>query len=331
MPFSCVIYGLGVEINIPLAGMRGLPAASSVDVTMAMGFLPPELGNIPESAWHAYFTSPEFDESGQPTIVVTTLSLASSYYRIRYSDETIVVVDASGSRVWAVWQDPATLEDTATYLLGPILGFLLRLRGVTCLHGSAVAIGGHAIALVGPSGAGKSSTAAAFAKLGYSVLTDDVVALADLGDEFRVQPAYPRVRLWPDSVQSMFGSEDALPQLTPNWEKCYLDLNGPPSMFQSEALPLAAVYFLGDRSTDARRHAITGISPRQALMMLVSDTYATRLLRGGLRADEFELLGRLVESVPLRALAASDDLSRISELCQLIVDDFKQMSAVALG
>jgi dephospho-CoA kinase len=60
----------------------------------------------------------------------------------------------------------------------------MLLRGVVCLHASAVAIGDEAIALLGPAGSGKSTTAAAFAERGYSVLAEDVVTLDDRGDHF---------------------------------------------------------------------------------------------------------------------------------------------------
>ena len=108
--------------------------------------------------------------------------------------------------------------------MGPVIAFTLRLRGVTCLHASCVAVDDRAIALLGRPGAGKSTTAAAFAQLGYSVLSDDVVVLDDRNGQFRVQPGYPRVNLWPDSVHALFGSEDALPPITPTWGKRYLSL-----------------------------------------------------------------------------------------------------------
>src|SRR5215469_301127 len=66
--------------------------------------------------------------------------------------------DQAGAEVRARWAAASTFEDAVTYLLGPVLGFVLRLRGRTCLHASAVAVGGQAIALAGSSGAGKSTT-----------------------------------------------------------------------------------------------------------------------------------------------------------------------------
>jgi ABC-type dipeptide/oligopeptide/nickel transport system ATPase component len=182
-----------------------------------------------------------------------------------------------------------------------------------------------AIALVGPSGSGKSSTAAAFARLGYPVLTDDKVAIMQMNDCFQVEPAYPSVRLWSDSVSSLFGSEDALPRIAPNWDKRFLDLNSPGFQFQSDPLPLAAIYFLGERSSSPGVPHVEAISPRTGLMTVVSDLHVSNLLNRHQRTLEFALLGRLSESVPLRRVTPSSDFARISDLCNAIVADFKRL------
>jgi len=264
------------------------------------------------------------DEYDQPALRVSRL-LGAKYHCIAFYDGTRVVIDALGERIWVTAPETATVEDTATYLLGPVLGFLLRLRGVTCLHASAVAIAGRGVALVGPSGAGKSSTAAAFARLGYPVLAEDVVALRDHGDYFEVQPAYPRVRLWQEAVTGLFGSADALPRITHNWDKQYLDLKGPGYRFQYEALPLAAIYFLGPRDSDPALPVIQPVNPSAGLMSLVSDTFATNLLDKSMRAGEFELLGRLVGSVPLRQVNPEADMAKLPALCEAISADFRQL------
>ena len=323
MPFSCCVYGLGVQVNVPIAGLAGLPLPRQVDVQMALGSMPRSLEGVARDQWREYYLSPDRDNNGEPHITVSRTP-GGEYFRIEYLDGTVIVVDAQGNNVWATWPDPATVEDTATYLLGPTLGFVLRLRGVTCLHASAVAIDGQAVALVGPTGSGKSSTAAAFARLHYPVLTDDVLALVDEGDRFKVQPAYPRVRLWPQSVESLFGSVDALPRITPSWEKRFLDLNGWRYRFQREPLPLRAIYFLDERSADPLAPRIEAVSAREGLMALVSDTYTTYLLDKPMRAKEFDVLARLVQSVPMRRAIPSADFPRISDLCRLIIDDFRQ-------
>ena len=328
MSFSCSVYGLGLGVNVPIAGLAGLSSPPGIDVRMSLGPAPECVSSVEGNEWREYYASPELDGRGEPQVTVHR-ARDDTRFRISYLDGTVIFVDAAGREVWATIPEGATVEDTATYLLGPTLGFVLRLRGVTCLHASAVAIDGRAVALAGPSGTGKSSTAAAFARLGYPVLTDDVAAIRDEGDRFGVEPAYPRVRLWPRSVESMFGSTDALPRITPTWDKRFLDLRGDGYRFQREPLPLGAVYLLGDRDSNPPR--IEAVSAREGLMALVSDTYVTYLLERELRAREFDVLGRLVQAVPVRRAVPSADFSRICELCEAIVDDFRRLPQPAAG
>lgn len=322
---SCSVYGLGLRVNTFIAGLAGLPVPEHIDVTMTLGWLPPELAQISPGDVEEYYVNPWLDEHGKPTNVIFRL-LEGRYFRINYSDGTVIVVDAAGANVWATWPDTSTIEDTATYLLDSTLGFVLLLRGATCLHASAVGIGNQALALVGPSGAGKSSTAATFAKLGYPIMADDVVPLTDFGDHFDVQPAYPRVRLWPESVASLFGSADALPRITPTWDKRFLDLNAPDYRFQQTPLPLAAIYLLDERSSSIDVPVVEAVRPGEGLIKLVAETYASRLLNMAQRAEEFELLGRLVQYVPVRRVTPSSDFARITDLCNVIVEDFQQLT-----
>ena len=318
MSYSCSIYGLGLQYNVPIAGLRGLAKPSRIDVRMWLGFLPAELDRIRLEQCCEYYVSPLRDTDGAPTLVVRRTP-GEKYFLIRYSDGTIVVVDSGGNEIWATWPDTATVEDTATYLLGPTLGFVLRLRGVTCLHASAVSIGDRAVALVGASGAGKSTMAAVFSQLGYAVLSDDVVALSDRGDHFAVQPAYPRIRLWPESVQALFGSEDALPRITPSWDKRFLELSGS-YRFQTDPLPLAGIYFLDDNRSATPESRPEPVSQRTALVDLITNTYTTYLLDAPRRAQEFAHLGRLVKQIACRRLLRPD-VGQIAATCRSIAAD----------
>jgi hypothetical protein len=315
---------------MPIAGLAGLPPPPQIDVSITLGELPPEVRGLADDVVEAYYTSPFLDERGEPTQKVYR-SPGGDFFRIQYSDGTVIAVDAKGNNVWATWPDSATVEDTATYLLGPTLGFILRLRGVTCLHASAIAVGGRAIALVGPSGSGKSSTAAAFAQLGYGVLSDDVVPLTDPGDGFIVQPAYPRIRLWPASTASLFGSVDALPRITPGWDKRFLDLNGPRYRFQQSPLPLAAIYLLGERSSDIDQPLIAEINPQAAFISLVAETYTNYLLTPQQRASEFEIVGRLVAEMPIRRVTPCAGFDKLPALCGAIVEDFAGRAGARMG
>jgi len=319
MPYRCSIYGLGVVANRAIPGVPYSTIASE-DVHISFGSLPAWLHQVTQS--ETSYVADYKSECGEPALRVFRLA-EGKYYRFCYADRTEFVVDRDGSEVWAEWCAPLTLEDTATYLLGPVMGFVMLLRGVVCLHASAIAIGGEAIALVGAGGSGKSTTAAAFAERGYSVLAEDVVTIDDLSDRFLVRPGYPCIRLWPPSVKALYGSESHLPKLTPNWDKCYLDLTESTARFETEPRLLAAIYLLEERSDDPAAPFVQPLDPAAGMISLIANTYGTKLLDKHMRAREFELLSRVVRHVALRRVTPHADPSKLTTLCDQLLSDFE--------
>ncbi len=267
------------------------------------------------------YRSPYLDGAGEP--ILTVSRTANNGFHFAYRDGTWFHLNKNGSEVFAAWPDELTLEDAVTYLYGPIFGFILRLRGVVSLHGSGVAIEGRGIALLGPPGAGKSTTAAVFARSGVRVLTDDVFALIEGGDRFYVQPAYPGIRLWPESVRSLWGSADALPQMTPTWEKRYLNLEHHGYEFDSDPVPVAAIYVIAERTADSAAPHF-GVGP--SFLNLLANTYAGYVLSSEMRAHEFDVLTRLMISVPVRTVIPHADPSRLPALCHLIEHDVRTVA-----
>ncbi|MBD2182649.1 serine/threonine protein kinase [Planktothrix sp. FACHB-1355] len=318
------VYGLQLHSNGPIPGLVPLQITSEVDVRVWLSCVPPWWEDIPEVLHRVSYVSPYQDECGQPILRVWKID--DRYFRLLYCDRTEFIVDRSGTEIWATWPDNLSLEDTATYLLGPILGFLLRLRGVVCLHASSVQVGDKCIAIVGPAGAGKSTTVAAFAKAGFPILSDDVLPLLARHNSYLVQSAYPRVRLWPKSVEILYGMPDALPCLTPNWDKRYLDLTQAGYEFRHQSLPLGAIYMLGDRITSSAAPFIETVPAHTGLITLVANTYASNLIDKSMRGQEFDLLSRVVTNVPLRRVTPHADPVYLSKLCDLILEDFERLA-----
>ncbi len=258
--------------------------------------------------------------SPDPSFILTQYGRAEGF-ELSYSDGTRFVLDEAVGRVWGTYQSPLAAEDMATYFLGPVLGFVLRRRNLTCLHASSVEILGRAVCFCGDAGFGKSTTAAALALRGLPVLAEDIVALAESGGEFRAVPGYPRVCLWPESVAMLLGREDALPQLTPVWEKRFLELDGQRAKFSEAKLPVGILYLFAPRSDDREAPRIEKISPRLALLELVQNTYMNWVLDREQRAKEFDALWRLVQRVPVRRILPHANPERIAVLCNLILQD----------
>ena len=320
MPVSHVLYGLRIASDLPIPGLAVCKEQGPADLLILLQERKKFASKFSASLDHIFFTSPHSDGNGGSILQVGTLD-NGRYVGFYYSDGARFAVEREGREIWADWPEHYALEDACTYLIGPVIAFALRLRGFTCLHASSIAVGGRAIALLGQPGAGKSTTAAAFACLGYSILSDDVVVLDDHGDRFFVPPGYPRVNLWPDSVRALFGSEDALPNITPTWGKRYLPLNQNGHRFQEEPLPLGAVYMLAEHDPSLAAPVMEEFGASEAVMTLVANTYVNYLLDVEMRRREFDVLGRVVAGVPIRRVRAAADSSRLFDLVEAIVAD----------
>jgi len=321
-------FGLVFRSNLSL---RGIPieknTAEKWDVALHLGVsLDAESKNTPVSEELMYVSS-ETNEKGAPALQIWKIK-SGALVRMAFEDGTQFWLDHLRENIWASWPDHLPLENTTSYLLGPVLGLMLRLRGVICLHASAVAIDGRSVAFVGSAGAGKSTTAAAFSKLGYAVLSDDIVALEERDDAFFVVAGHPQVCLWPESAKMLYGSSEALPRVNPEWEKRRLGLGDQGTRFESRALPLQVIYLLGDRRPDLAP-SVEAMGTQAALLDLVANTYANKILDRDMRAREFDVLGRLATAVPIRQVFPHSDPNRIRDLCQVIEADIAALKGSA--
>ena len=326
----------------PLPGLpvsREASSSSPADLHVHWRRRPP-LAISDASPWERVYASEEVDLLGRPLSVLDRAGTEDPVLRLTFVDDTCFWLASGATEIWAWWPDGLTSEDASTYFLGPILGYVLRLRGVQVLHASAVTDvpmdrnPGKAIAMVGPQGAGKSTTAAAFARRGHGVLSEDVCALCPAGDPCRrafgpsgaeagvieVLPGYPLVRLWSDSVEMLYGSPEVLPLLTPTWDKRYLPLEPGAAGFCDTPLPRGSIVFLAPREdSDAPR--VEDVPPAQALIHLVGNTYRNLLLDRDQRASEFRFLHRLLETVPVRRAVPHTDPAYLEGLLELLAGE----------
>lgn len=308
------LYGLVVRSDRPLAGLAAARHGATSDVSIALGGGPRPAASWDEAPVH--YRGPD-NADGTPSVAVRRTPDGGFWFR--YPDGTEFLVDAAGTHIGAWWHRTSTLEDTATYLLGPVLGFTLRLRGVLALHASAVLIDGRAVALVGPSGAGKSTTAAACAAVGIPVLADDVLALRWVDGILLAYPSYRMLRLWGESEQILFGTVGALPSLTPTWDKRALPL-GAEFPFHPTPAPLGDVFLLAPRRDDADAPCAEAIAPGEALMAFVIHSYANYLLSDAMRRHELLALEQLMRGRRVRWLVPHTDPGRLGALVDFVRD-----------
>jgi hypothetical protein len=304
------IFGLRLRSAVALPGLVEAGGQGEPQVIVRLGESPPWAAR---EDGHDVFSS-EPDEGEVPALVATRFDdldqqdgEAPAALRLRYAEGITFWIPLDGGGLWTTWDDPLTLADAMTFLTGPALGVVLRLRGVLALHASAVVVRGRAVGFVGPGGAGKSTLAALFGLRGYPVLTDDVLALHRDGAAWMAQPAAPQLRIWEDSEHLVLGAQSRLAPLTASWPKRGLALAGGGLRFQDGPIRLDALVFIGDPVADPSASTMESVGGRDAILGLVENTYTNYLLDDAQRADEMRAIGALVGAVRIARLRPAHD------------------------
>jgi hypothetical protein len=308
MSYRFRAFGLTLEATMPVPGVVPAPPGGVPDVVVRLCESDPNVGA--PVAEPVRYVSPERDDDDTPWLTVYN----GASYRFVYGEGAQFLIARDGAAIEGSWRAPLTASDAASYLLGPVLAFALRLRGLVPLHAGAVVVRGAAHVFAGPAGAGKSSTVAAFGALGYDVLSDDVVPVRLGANGVWADPGFPRVSLWDDTASAVLGS--AMSTLRP-WSDSYgkrcLDLHERGFRFCERAVPVSGIYVLEPRR--ARVLPAAPLSGRDAVMALAANTYGSYLLDAHLRQVEFDLLADVVGRVPVRPLCFDDDLGRLLDGC----------------
>jgi hypothetical protein len=309
-------HGLTIASSRPISELVEAGAQDIPDLIIRFEDWPADLGE--PSPW---FESPYRAAVGKPDLVATRRG-AGRWLEFTYADGAAFLIDVAATEIRVSQPSTLTASGLAEYLLGPILGIVLRLRGVVCLHASAVAVGARALAFVGPAGSGKSTMAATFARGGVPVLSDDTITLSAAGPSWCVAPAYPRVRLWPDAVAALGAGGDlrlVAPGAVDSGSRHQLDLASS-GLFACESVPLGVIYVM-EFDDGLARPRIGAISPAAALPVLSANTFANRVLDRERRAREFATLAEVLARVPVRRLARACNLADLAQVRDTILDD----------
>ena len=111
-------------------------------------------------------------------------------YMLRGPGDAAHLLSADGLRLHCVPGEGGA-DDWQRFLIAHVLPFAAALKGLEVLRGSAVVLGGQAVALLGLSGAGKTSLALALCRLGASFLADEVLAVQRVKGSLLGHPGTP--------------------------------------------------------------------------------------------------------------------------------------------
>ena len=320
----CSVYGLTLDITPPVPGFHRASTDAHVDAVVRLRVADPgTLDTTP--CGDVWYESDWLDDAtGRPGLTIYR-SIPDRRYTIEYPDGLRFVIDGDGRSITGSYSAGVSLSDLSNRLTGPVLGFVLRLRGVVALHASAVEIDGGAVAFVGDARAGKSTIAASFAQHGYRVVTEDVAALTSAAGALAICAGCTEIALRPDAADVLCGSADALPRFCDGWEKRRLDLADIGALV-TEAAPLRAVYLLTNGDAVAGDPCVTDIASGSAVVELLANVYGNRLFHRELRVKELDVLHALARAVPVRVASTGAHPRFIPQLCGMLLDDLGSSS-----
>lgn len=212
------------------------------------------------------------------------------------------------------------------FLAGELSTLLLQARGRPCLHASAVAIDGGAVAFLGPQGRGKSTMAANFLSHGASLLTDDLLSLRVGATHVHATPGLPMMKLWRKSVEHTLRLNDDLPNVVALMDKKLVSVQGRYA-YATDAVPLKAIYLLerydpvAVASTEVHTRLMTG---HEVLATLLGQSSHPEFLLPHESAAVLRSYSQLARLVPVRALRFPDGFAHQETVYAHLLADLDQ-------
>lgn len=135
MNFTYAAFGLLLHSNLPIPELTSvrtvvdpllLGPSNDCAVAIHMNATPRIDPAIPTQPEELSYASSYKDDGGNPTLKIWKAT-GSHLLRLAYYDGMQFWLDREGREIWATWPSNLAIEDAAAYLLGPVLGLVLRL------------------------------------------------------------------------------------------------------------------------------------------------------------------------------------------------------------
>ena len=237
-----------------------------------------------------------------------------------YNDFQFLIED--GERIVIDMNVPLREDLLGSLVLGPLLSIMLRQRGFFVVHACCVARDGEAVGFLGESGWGKSTLTEFLCQRGYSLVTDDVLAvdLTKAGRPYAV-PGYPHIRLLPAAGGNLLNDFQALPLVFEGGSKRLVVRGEMPTA----PIPLKKLYMLNKDYVDA--HAIRPLSASEVVRRLIGHTRVMHAMTSPpVLARHLKQCSQLVNSVPVSDLQRKASLDALPALLDLVERDLRALA-----
>lgn len=259
-----------------------------------------------------------FEDTQSPWL--STLAVPSGF-AVRFRSQAEFRVTADGSVIRCRRLGDTSHAALRHILLDHLLPCVLGHRGTLVVHGSCVALPAGAVVFAGSSLAGKSTTAAALAYRGHRLIADDAAVIVSSGRGSHVVPAYPGLRLWPDSLEAVATNAPVSSHLQYS-SKRRLGIDAVAPMYSEGGAALRRIYFLAPRPAEELTNPeILHVSARDAVLEILEHAFLLDPDDRGRLAAQFERVADSDVPSRVRRLRYPLDMSRVQDLVDVVLRD----------
>lgn len=307
MKFKYRIYGLVVQSEVELPECLLCNDQDEViDVKITIGDIPKKLDQ-------------------DRVIVRGNSQIAPNHYLLHHHNAPSYYVSRGNSII--ISPNYSSVHNIHAYLYSSVFAALLYQRGYFLLHASVVEKNGLAYAFVGKSGRGKSTLAALLLDHGFQLVSDDICAVRFIDDHPLVEMAYPRIKLWGDTITNLGWEKDAgelikkrvdVIEKDKYWISHHKTHNS-----KFEATILNGIYFLSFNG-EQEKITIDELSGSSVIRYLLKGSFRMGIAEGlGIQNQHFKQCLKLSTSLNIYRLGRASDsrdlLSFVSKVAQHIL------------
>lgn len=297
MQTSFTYKAFGLIINSEFECPELIPTEGNLDVSIKFGPVPLSLNN-------PLFSGVRFQTNGQEFLL--TVDKIARYYIVNGNSITIDTFPN------------ADISDVRLFLLGSAFGAIIHQRGLLPFHGSSIKLGDSAIILSGSSGAGKSTLAAAFRQKGYLLLSDDVSVLSFNSNDIPfVNPGYPQMKLWTDSILKLGEDPSNYSKVRKQIEKHSIPIK---NSFWDQPLPLKKIFIIASSNLgELKVEKLRGV---EKFSLLKSHTYRFNFVAGKqMQANHFKSFNILSKNIDVFKLIRPTGKFLFDDLINMILEN----------
>lgn len=224
------------------------------------------------------------------------------------------------------WQAQGTGADHYFQTLAVALN--LELNKVLCIHANALAYQDKAIAIVAPSRTGKTTLTAALSQSGFSLMTDDMVALHEGEQGYDIYPSWPVARMWPDALNDIqLNTSEEHQKVHEKFEKRIVNLEKVKDLtFCNEPKKLHVIYLLNrlpkKQNSNAPICEIVPIATAQAIIVLLQNSILGSCYRKlNLEKSRVKGLSKLLENIAFKQINYLSGKEHLGEVGKVIKSD----------